>query len=168
MLILQPGLEGFSIYQLLPVLSGASYALGSIITYRYLSNESPMAILFTFLLAIGVCGALVSSIFTIYPVSNVLRQEAPFLFSGWRPTEASFWLWIAIIAIGTFSALSFMTRGYQIAKTSYAAIYEYVYLLSVGIFSWIFWNDMPDIVGFCGIVFIVTAGIVIVFAQQDT
>ena len=45
LLILQPGLEGFSIYQLLPVLSGASYALGSIITYRYLSNESPMAIL---------------------------------------------------------------------------------------------------------------------------
>ena len=168
LLIVQPGIGGFSIYHLLPVLSGASYALGSIITYRYLSNESPMAILFSFLLAIGLCGALVSSTFTIYPVSNVFQQKAPFLFSGWRPLEASFWMWITIIAICTFLALSLMTKAYQIAKTSYAAIYEYAYLLSAGIFSWAFWNVTPNITGFLGITLIVIAGIVIALAQQDT
>ena len=168
LLILKPGIGGFSIYHLLPVLSGASYALGSIITYRYLSNESPMAILFSFLLAIGLCGALVSSTFTIYPVSNVFQQKAPFLFSGWRPLEASFWMWITIIAICTFLALSLMTKAYQIAKTSYAAIYEYAYLLSAGIFSWAFWNVTPNITGFLGITLIVIAGIVIALAQQDT
>ena len=167
LLIVQPGLGGFSIYHLLPVLSGASYALGSIITYRYLSNESPMAILFSFLLAIGLCGALVSFTFTIYPVSNVFHQKAPFLFSGWRPLEASFWMWITIIAICTFLALSLMTKAYQIAKTSYAAIYEYAYLLSAGIFSWAFWNITPNIIGFSGIMLIVIAGIVIALAQQD-
>ena len=167
LLILQPGFDDFSIYHLLPVLSGASYALGSIITYRYLSNESPMAILFSFLFAIGLCGALVSSIFTIYPVSNVLQQKAPFLFSGWQPIEASFWMWIAIISICTFLALSLMTKAYQIAKTSYAAIYEYAYLLSAGIFSWAFWNVTPDVMGFWGIIFIMAAGIVIAFARQD-
>ena len=167
-LIIKPGLGGFSIYHLVPVLSGASYALGSIITYRYLSNESPMAILFSFLLAIGLCGALISSTFTIYPVSNVFQQKAPFLFSGWRPLEASFWMWITIIAICTFLALSLMTKAYQIAKTSYAAIYEYAYLLSAGIFSWAFWNVTPNIMGFWGIILIVIAGIVIALAQQDT
>ena len=167
-LIIQPGISDFSIYHLLPVLSGASYALGSIITYRYLSNESPMAIVFSFLLAIGLCGALVSSTFTIYPVSNVFQQKAPFLFSGWRPLEASFCVWITIIAICTFFALSLMTKAYQIAKTSYAAIYEYAYLLSAGIFSWAFWNVTPNIMGFWGIILIVIAGIVIALAQQDT
>ena len=167
LLVIQPGLGGFSIYHLLPVLSGASYALGSIITYRYLSNESPMAILFSFLLAIGLCGAFVSSTFTIYPVSNVFQQKAPFLFSGWRPLEASFWMWITIIAICTFLALSLMTKAYQIAKTSYAAIYEYAYLLSAGIFSWAFWSVTPNIMGFLGIMLIVIAGIVIALAQQD-
>ena len=168
LLIIKPGIGGFSIYHLLPVLSGASYALGSIITYRYLSNESPIAILFSFLLAIGLCGALVSSTFTIYPVSNVFQQKAPFLFSGWRPIEASFWVWITIIAICTFLALSLMTKAYQIAKTSYAAIYEYAYLLSAGIFSWAFWNVTPNIIGLWGIMLIVIAGIVIALAQQDT
>ena len=168
LLIIKPGIGGFSIYHVLPVLSGASYAIGSIITYRYLSNESPMAILFSFLLAIGLCGALVSSAFTIYPVSNVFQQKAPFLFSGWRPLEASFWMWITIIAICTFQALSLMTKAYQIAKTSYAAIYEYAYLLSAGIFSWAFWNVTPNIMGFSGIMLIVIAGVVIALAQQDT
>ena len=168
LLIIKPGIGGFSIYHLLPVLSGASYALGSIITYRYLSNESHMAILFSFLLAIGLCGALVSSTFTFYPVSDAFQQKAPFLFSGWQPLEASFWMWITIIAICTFLALSLMTKAYQIAKTSYAAIYEYAYLLSAGIFSWAFWNVTPNLMGFWGIILIVTAGIVIALAQQDT
>ena len=168
LLIVKPGLGSFSMYHLLPVLSGASYALGSIITYRYLSNESPMAILFSFLFAIGLCGALVSSVFTIFPISNVFQQKAPFLFSGWRPIEASFWMWITIIAICTFLALYLMTKAYQIAKTSYAAIYEYAYLLSAGIFSWAFWNVTPDIMGFLGIMLIVAAGTVIALTQQDT
>ena len=127
-----------------------------------------MAIVFSFLLAIGLCGALVSSAFTIYPVSNVFQQKALFLFSGWQPLEASFWMWITIIAICTFLALSLMTKAYQIAKTSYAAIYEYAYLLSAGIFSWAFWNVTPNIIGLWGIMLIVIAGIVIALAQQDT
>ena len=167
LLILQPGQEGFSVYHVLPVLSGASYAIGSIITYRYLANESPMAILFLFFIVIGLCGALVSSIFSIYPVPNALHREAPFLFSGWRAIDASFWMWIFIIAIGASTALSLMTRAYQIAKTSYAAIYEYAYLLSVGIFGWAFWGITPDLLGFCGIALIVLAGLVIALAQQD-
>ena len=73
-----------------------------------------------------------------------------------------------MIAICTFLALSLMTKAYQIAKTSYAAIYEYAYLLSAGIFSWTFWDVTPNIMGFSGIMLIVIAGIVIALAQQDT
>ena len=72
-----------------------------------------------------------------------------------------------IIAIGASQALSLMTRAYQIAKTSYAAIYEYAYLLSVGIFGWMFWDITPDLISLAGIICIMIAGIVIVLAQQD-
>ena len=59
-----------------------------------------------------------------------------------------------------------MTHAYQIAKTSYAAIFEYAYLFSVGIFGWIFWNITPDLMSLAGIVCITIAGIIIVLAQQ--
>ncbi len=167
LLILQPAQDGFSPFHMLPVLSGASYALGSIITYRYLHDESPMAILMSFFVAIGLCGALVASSFTLFSAPSTLQTQAPFLFTGWRSVGTDFWLWMMVIAIGASLALSLMTRAYQIAKTSYAAIYEYAYLLSVGVFGWMFWGMAPDLFSFAGIVCIVIAGIVIVLAQQD-
>ena len=167
LLILKPGQAGFSPFHMLPVLSGVSYALGSIITYRYLGDESPMAILMSFFVAIGFCGSLVAASFALFPVPDTLLKQAPFLFTGWKGVDTTFWLWMLAIAIGASLALSLMTRAYQIAKTSYAAIYEYAYLLSVGIFGWVFWSIVPDLISIAGIICIVIAGIVIVVAQQD-
>ncbi|MEL0025188.1 MAG: DMT family transporter, partial [Alphaproteobacteria bacterium] len=140
LLVLRPGGEGFSLYHLLPVLSGASYALGSIITFRYLSDESPLAILMSFIVAIGLCGGIFATGLTVFPVSEELITQAPFLYKGWQAVDSQFWIWMGVIAAGACLALSMMTRAYQIAQTSYAAIYEYAYLISVGIFSWAFWG----------------------------
>ena len=63
-------------------------------------------------------------------------------------------------------ALTMMTLGYQITQTSYAAIYEYAYLISVGFFSWAFWGVVPGMLSIAGIVLIIFAGILIVLAQQ--
>ena len=166
LLILQPGSEGFSPYHLIPVLSGASYAFGSIITFRYLSDESPLAILMSFIVAIGLCGGAVATGLTVLPVSQELIAQAPFLFRGWQMVDVWFWIWMAVIAMGACMALSMMTRAYQIAQTSYAAIYEYAYLISVGFFSWVFWGVVPGILSIAGIVLIIFAGVMIVLAQQ--
>ena len=166
LLILQPGSEGFSPYHLIPVLSGASYAFGSIITFRYLSDESPLAILMSFIVAIGLCGGAVATGLTVLPVSQELIAQAPFLFRGWQLVAVWFWIWMAAIAMGACMALSMMTRAYQIAQTSYAAIYEYAYLISVGFFSWAFWGVVPGILSIAGIVLIIFAWVLIVLAQQ--
>ena len=167
LLILKPGQAGFSPFHMLPLLSGAFYALGSIITYRYLGDESPMAIIMSFFVAIGFCGGLVASSFSLFPVPEALRTQAAFLFTRWQSVGMGFWFWMLVIAVGASLALSLMTRAYQIAKTSYAAIYEYAYLLSVGVFGWMFWDITPSPISLVGIIFIMMAGIVIVLAQQD-
>jgi drug/metabolite transporter (DMT)-like permease len=100
-------------------------------------------------------------------VPEALRTQATFLFNGWQLVGTGFWLWMLVIAVGASLALSLMTRAYQIAKTSYAAIYEYAYLLSVGVFGWMFWDITPDLISIAGIIFIMIAGVVIVLAQQD-
>ena len=166
LLVLRPGGEGFSLYHLLPVLSGASYALGSIITFRYLSDESPLAILMSFIVAIGLCGGIFATGLTVFPVSEELITQAPFLYKGWQAVDSQFWIWMGVIAAGACLALSMMTRAYQIAQTSYAAIYEYAYLISVGIFSWAFWGVIPGMLSIAGIGLIIVAGILIVLAQQ--
>ena len=166
LLILRPGSDGFSLYHLRPVLSGASYAFGSIITFRYLSDESPLAILMSFIVAIGLCGGAFATGLTVVPASQELIAQAPFLFRGWQMVDVWFWIWMAVIAIGACVALSMMTRAYQIAQTSYAAIYEYAYLISVGFFGWAFWGVVPDILSTAGIVLIIFAGVLIVLARH--
>ena len=166
LLILRPESDGFSLYHLIPVLSGASYAFGSIITFRYLSDESPLAILMSFIVAIGLCGGAFATGLTVVPASQELIAQAPFLFRGWQMVDVWFWIWMAVIAIGACVALSMMTRAYQIAQTSYAAIYEYAYLISVGFFGWAFWGVVPDILSTAGIVLIIFAGVLIVLARH--
>ncbi len=166
LLVLQPGGEGFSVYHMLPVLSGASYAIGSIITFRHLQNESSFAILMSFIVSIGLCGAIVASGLTIFPAPTDLLKQAPFLFRGWQNVDEQFWIWMAVIAAGASLALSMMTRAYQLTKTSYAAIYEYAYIISVGFFSWLFWGAIPGMLSALGIALIILSGIIIVAAQQ--
>ena len=166
LLVLKPGGDGFTIYHILPVISGAAYAIGSIITYRYLQDESPLAILMSFVVAIGLSGALVTTGLTLFPVPFDLYQQAPFLFSPWQSIDQHFWIWMAVIALSASIALSLMTRAYQLTKTSYAAIYEYAYVISAGLFGWLFWGIVPGLLSVIGIALIITAGIVIVQAQQ--
>jgi drug/metabolite transporter (DMT)-like permease len=166
MLVLQPGGDGFTVFHLLPVLAGACYAMGSLITYRYLQDESSLAILMSFLVSIALCGALATSVLTAFPVSPALLAEAPFLFSAWQKVDGLFWMWMVAIAAGASIALSLMTRAYQLTQTSYAAIYEYAYVISAGLFGWLFWGIVPGLVSALGIALIIFAGIVIVLAQQ--
>ena len=168
LLVLQPGANGFTFYQIMPMMAGACYALGSIITYHYLREESSLAILMSFIVSIGLCGFVITTLLTYFPVAPDLVEQAPFLFQGWQSVDGSFWLWMFIIAALASTALSLMTRAYQLAQTSYAAIFEYAYLISVGLFSWLFWGIIPNYLSAIGILLIIFAGVVIVLAPQQT
>jgi drug/metabolite transporter (DMT)-like permease len=166
LLVLQPGANGFTFYQIMPMMAGACYALGSIITYRYLREESSLAILMSFIVSIGLCGFVITTLLTYFPVVPDLVAQAPFLFQGWQSVDGSFWLWMFIIAALASTALSLMTRAYQLAQTSYAAIFEYAYLISVGLCSWLFWGIIPNYLSAIGILLIIFAGIMIVLVPQ--
>ena len=160
-LILLPDSKNLSLYHFVPVMSGALYAFGSIITFRYLSNESPLAITMSFMVGIGLCGCLIAIAFTIFPAPSELVNRAPFLFIGWQDVDLRYWMWMALIAICAIVALSLMTRAYQITITSNIAIYEYAYLISVGTSSYLLWNDIPPSISICGIFLILLAGALI-------
>jgi drug/metabolite transporter (DMT)-like permease len=102
-----------------------------------------------------------------YPVSlPYLLYSTLFLFQGWQSVDALFWLWMVVIAAGASAALSLMARAYQLTKTRYATIYEYAYLISVGLFSWLFWGTLPNNLSIFGILLIIFSGVIIVFTQK--
>ena len=66
-LILLPSLGELTIFHLFPVGAGAMYVIASMLTFRYLRSESPLAILMCFMIGIGICGAADNNNFHNFP-----------------------------------------------------------------------------------------------------
>lgn len=166
LLVLKPGGDGFTLYHLLPLMGGACYAMGAITTYRYCRDESALGLTLAFLVVVGIVGTLSTSLLTIFPVSETLLAEAPFLFRGWSGVDTYFWVVMVLIAISVVIGMWTVNKAYQLTLTSYAAVYEYTYLITAGFTGWLFWGTAPDQYSLVGIVFIIAAGIMITLAQQ--
>tara|TARA_B100001121_G_scaffold18507_1_gene14669 strand:- start:952 stop:1905 length:954 start_codon:yes stop_codon:yes gene_type:complete len=155
-----------TIYHFFPILAGATYAVGAIITNKYLQEEEPLSILLCFLFSIGLIGLIISLFFTYYPVDVTISEKAPFIYRPWQ--GQNFYFWIIMFFLGFLSsvAIYLIIKAYQLSKPTYAAIYEYTYLISAGFFSWLFWGIVPNFYSFIGIFFIVIAGTLIIISNS--
>tara|TARA_A100001011_G_scaffold315649_1_gene334370 strand:- start:91 stop:1023 length:933 start_codon:yes stop_codon:yes gene_type:complete len=167
-LILGKNYSGLTLYHTFPILAGAFYGLAAIVTNRYLQDEEPLAILLCFLCSIGLVGLMLTIFFTYYPVTQSLLIQAPFIFKPWNSQDSFFWVIMSFLGLLSSLAIYLLVKAYQISRPSYAAIYEYTYLISAGFFSWLFWGITPTLAGICGIIAIVIAGVNIALAKPIT
>ena len=155
-----------TIYHFFPILAGATYAVGAIITNKYLQEEEPLSILLCFLFSIGLIGLFISLFFTFYPVDQTIFERAPFIYRPWQSQNLYFWIIMLFLGLLSSVAIYLIIKAYQISKPTYAAIYEYTYLISAGLFSWLFWGIFPNYYGFIGIISIIIAGIIIIMGNS--
>ena len=155
-----------TIYHFFPILAGATYAVGAIITNKYLQEEEPLSILLCFLFSIGLIGLIISLFFTYYPVDVTISEKAPFIYRPWQGQNLYFWIIMFFLGFLSSVAIYLIIKAYQLSKPTYAAIYEYTYLISAGFFSWLFWGIFPNFYGFIGIFSIVIAGALIIISNS--
>ena len=155
-----------TIYHFFPILAGATYAVGAIITNKYLQEEEPLSILLCFLFSIGLIGLIISLFFTYYPVDVTISEKAPFIYKPWQGQNLYFWIIMFFLGFLSSVAIYLIIKAYQLSKPTYAAIYEYTYLISAGFFSWLFWGIVPNFYSFIGIFFIVIAGTLIIISNS--
>ncbi|MGC6517365.1 MAG: DMT family transporter [Candidatus Puniceispirillaceae bacterium] len=159
--VLRPDQAGFHISQTMPVAAGALYALASMTTRRWCADEPPLAIVTAFLVVIGLTGALATTLLDIYPVSAAIYDAAPFFFRGWQPMDMPVWGWMIIQAAMSLIAIAFLTMGYQVAETSYMAVFEYSLLIFAAFWTYLLFGDTLALTSIIGFVFIAGAGIII-------
>ena len=155
-----------TIYHFFPILAGATYAVGAIITNKYLQEEEPLSILLCFLFSIGLIGLIISLFFTYYPVDVTISEKAPFIYRPWQGQNLYFWIIMFFLGFLSSVAIYLIIKAYQLSKPTYAAIYEYTYLISAGFFSWLFWGIVTNFYSFIGIFFIVIAGTLIIISNS--
>ena len=129
--------------------------------------KNPLTLLLAFLVAIGCLGFIMTLWFTFFPASNSNVYQAPFLFKGWQSVDSFYWWIMVVVGLAGALAIYLMIIAYQIGNPTFSAIYEYVYLIAAGFFSWYIWSITPTSLSFIGILAIVIAGIIIAFNSSD-
>lgn len=141
-----------------PVCAGFFYALGGITTRTWCADESPTALLAAFFAALGLCGALGVIALTAFPVAT---EDPGFILRGWTIPTPAFLGWTLMQAVGSIIAVGLITRSYQMADTSFVAVFEYSLLIFVAVWAWVLRGETIDFWAAIGIGVIIASGAVL-------
>ncbi|TVQ54695.1 MAG: DMT family transporter [Rhodobacteraceae bacterium] len=158
LLILQPDAEGLNLAALMPLGGGALYGMTILLTRRLCAEETTETIVVGGFLGYGAAGALGSAALALWPAPPGLVALAPFVFAPWGALDATLILWIGFFALGAAAALAVVTRGYQITESASAALYDYAFIVSAGLFGWILWGQTLDALALAGVALVMAAG----------
>ncbi|MEL7140133.1 MAG: DMT family transporter [Pseudomonadota bacterium] len=158
-LILRPWADGFTAWQLLPVLAGLLYACNVLTLRRACRDEHPMALAAAVAVAFLISGLIGASVLTAFPV-EVSEPRLEWIAVGWPE--------LTIIAIGFAVLASFcnlfgniaLSKAYQTAEPAWLAPFDYTYLAYVVLWSFVLFGEVPDGMSLVGLALIAAAGIV--------
>lgn len=158
LLVIQPSFVVFGAVALFPLATAVSFALYIIVTRRLSREVSAETMQFQ----TAVAGtALCLPILTFGTVIEV--PDIAFT----RP-EGICWLWI--FGVGLFATLSHMAMTYALgcAPASTLAPLHYFEMLSATFFSYLVFDDFPDLLSWLGIAIITGSGLYIVHRERVT
>jgi drug/metabolite transporter (DMT)-like permease len=156
--IVQPGLEGWSPMTLLPVAAAGAYAAGVILT-RWRCQQDPG---FSLTMMNGLVNAVIGVagviLIPLLPVTEAFRAENAFLMTGWLDTGPAVLGLVVITAVTHIIGTLTSVKAYQIGEASRLAPFEYTYLVIMGIFGFLIWNEAPDDATLIGMSLICASG----------
>lgn len=154
LMVLNPFGEAFTWRLILPVIGGLLYALNSIVSRRYCSEESTIAMLIGFFLTLGIMGLI--GLVVLQGTEN-----AEFLARGWTEISQPFLGWTFVQAIGSIVGVGLLTRAYQSTETTYLVVYEYSLLLFASFWAFVFYGQTVGGLAILGMGLIVVSGTII-------
>lgn len=158
-------LSGATFAALLPVISGALYAMGNIATRQWCDGESAETLVAGFFGMLGVMGLIGMAVLTLFPV--VVPDGADgFLQRGpvW-PTGSFLW-WTFVQAAGSLLGVGMIIKAYQIADASKVSVFEYIILPASAAWGFFLWGETLTWLAVAGMGLIALAGVLI--ARQSS
>lgn len=160
LLALRPEAGDLTLLSVLPVLAGAFYGLGNLITRRWLGGEGTLTLLTWFFALMLVWGGLGSALIALWPLP-VAPGAAGWATRGWVPPEGIFLAMILVQAVGTIIAVGLSIRAYQMADATMVAVFENTLLVFATLWAVLLWGEVPDATALAGLALIAAAGVLI-------
>lgn len=164
-LVLGPeAMSGATLAALLPVISGALYAMGNIATQRWCAGESAESVVAGFFGMLGVYGLIGMAVLTVYPLEVPAGAEG-FVQRGpvW-PTGEFLW-WTFVQAAGSLVGVGMFVKAYQMAEVSRVSVFEYVILPASALWGFLLWGETLGWLAWIGMALIALAGVIIARPQ---
>jgi drug/metabolite transporter (DMT)-like permease len=164
LIMLRPDPANLSLVTLMPVAGGALYGLANLLTREWCADEPVGALLAGFFGALGIAGAAALGRIALAAPPAAWVEAAPFLTAGWSEPTGRFLFGTFVQAAGSLVAVGMISKGYQSGETSFLAVFEYFFLVSVTFWAWVIWGETLDAASLAGIALIVAAGLVIAWS----
>ena len=163
---LNPDFNNFNYLSLLPILCAFCYSLSMIIIKKTSEKDSVYTQTFTFYF-----GAIIfSTIFYFligdgqYNTSD--HPASQFIFREWFVDLESSILFMATTGLTATVAFLLLFTAYSIASPAVVSPFEYSILLWSPLIGWIYFNEIPSLNTFIGIIIIVSSGIYIFMREK--
>lgn len=158
--------DSLSALSLLPVLAGAFYGLGNLVTRQWCAGEGTAALLLGFFGLMMLWGALGTLILWLVPLPVAPGADG-FATRGWVAPEGVFLVMILVQGVGSLVGVGLSIRAYQIASATVVAVFENALLVFATLWAIVLWREIPGPVEALGLVLVTAAGILIAWRQPS-
>ena len=165
--IIQPGTSHMQPILFLPVLAGASYALGVVITRGFCTDHPALSLTITHNAFYALVGALMVTFIPILAIPIDVKVGNPFVFSGWVQLTLGILIMIGITSLTHILAMTSSIKAYQSADSSFVAPFEYTYLIFAMLIDYAVWQYIPSAQGIIGVTMIISAGVTIAIRERN-
>ncbi len=159
-------LRGARFAALLPVISGALYAFGNIVTREWCAQDRAETLLGGFFLALGLMGLVGMGVLALVG-PEVPPGTAGFVLRGAVWPDGEFYLWTFVQAAGSLLGVGLMIKAYLIASASRVSIFEYIILPASALWGWVIWDEVLTFWAWIGMGLIAAAGAMIALRSRQ-
>ncbi|MDO5613454.1 MAG: DMT family transporter [Paracoccus sp. (in: a-proteobacteria)] len=139
MLIIKPGAGVFQPAALLPLIGAFTYAAGALLTRVVRFDSTATSVVWS-----AAMGTVLSSL------------AVPFFWT--MPDTGHLWAFVLIGILGTISQ-AMLIRAFALAEAGAIAPFGYTGLIWAGLWGWLFFGQIPDMLSLTGAAIIVGAGL---------
>jgi len=164
--VLSPWQEGFSAWQLMPVIAGFFFACNILTLRRGCRHESPLALATVVGVAYVVSGSAGIWLLTWFPLPEATRAALPFIAVGWPELTLQVAAFVVLASLLNLTGNICISRAYQTADASWLAPMDFSYLIFAALWSRTIFDQWPSYESVIGMLLIGTAGIVTAWREK--
>lgn len=150
-------MAGATLAALLPVISGALYALANIATREWCAEESAETLTGGYFVVMGLLGAVGLAVLTFWPVAGAEGAEG-FVLRGFAWPTPTFLVLTLVQAVGSVVGVGLLIRAYQAADAGRVSVMEYLFLPMSALWGWILHGEALGTLAWAGMALIIGAG----------